>query len=64
MVTGYLPQEILGTNIYDYIHTEDVNVFMTTHQSMLQYPNNTVISNVSQIYKQKLLAIIMSLRTN
>ncbi|XP_065200906.1 protein cycle isoform X3 [Planococcus citri] len=36
LITGFLSQEILGTSIYEYIHSEDVNEFAEAHRSMLQ----------------------------
>ncbi|XKL65222.1 hypothetical protein PGB90_008642 [Kerria lacca] len=40
IITGYLPQEVLGTNMYDYIHSEDLKEFAESHCFMLQHGNN------------------------
>ena len=60
--TGYLPQEILGTNIYEYIHPEDVANVSFTHQYLSQFASGTAMSNVciffmseSLIYNRYLL---------
>lgn len=58
IITGYLPQEVLGTNMYDYIHSEDLKEFAESHCFMLQHGNNllvsTVICNVSSFFSIKL----------
>lgn len=46
IITGYLPQELLATNIYDYIHADDVNEFAAAHQSLLQLTENSSITQV------------------
>ncbi|KXJ22463.1 Neuronal PAS domain-containing protein 2 [Exaiptasia diaphana] len=36
-MTGYLPYELLGTSIYNYVHHDDMHVFANFHQSLLEY---------------------------
>lgn len=33
MITGYLPFEVLGTSVYDYIHQDDLTVYAKAHES-------------------------------
>lgn len=58
MITGFLPQEILGTSIYEYIHSEDLNEFAEAHRLMLQLFSSgnitKVILHVSLVEKQVL----------
>ncbi|XP_068701676.1 neuronal PAS domain-containing protein 2-like isoform X2 [Montipora foliosa] len=36
-ITGYLPFEVLGTSVYDYIHHEDLMVYSKSHESLMEY---------------------------
>ncbi|XP_078355759.1 uncharacterized protein LOC144640527, partial [Oculina patagonica] len=36
-ITGYLPFEVLGTSIYDYIHQDDLSVYSKAHESLMEY---------------------------
>ena len=33
LITGYLPFEVLGTSVYDYIHQDDLTVYAKAHES-------------------------------
>ena len=33
LITGYLPFEVLGMSVYDYIHQDDLTVYAKAHES-------------------------------
>lgn len=33
---GFLPQELVGTNVYEYFHQEDIRTLSETHKLALQ----------------------------
>ena len=32
-ITGYMPFEVLGTSVYDYIHEDDLTVYAKAHEA-------------------------------
>ena len=36
LVLGYLPQELLGTSLYEYYHHEDIPFLAEPHKAVLQ----------------------------
>jgi len=36
---GYLPQELLGTSIYEYLHHDDVEILASSHRKAIRKGN-------------------------
>lgn len=45
LVLGFLPQELLGTSMYEYYHHDDIHAIADCHKSALQSSEN-VTTNV------------------
>ena len=46
---GYSPQEVVGRNIFDYVHPEDVSLARTTFEAALQTPGYTIPTEIRVI---------------
>lgn len=45
-IVGFLPQELLGTSMYEYFHQDDISGLVETHKATLQEckPTNTEVN--------------------